>query len=67
MTSLEEMKAWVDAASYESLLRKWRFAISGDPHFQGEMGDYYIAAMKKKRDEVGDDEHVRASKRIGWE
>lgn len=64
--TMEQMKAWIDSASYESLLSRWRFAPAGSPWFQGEMGDYFANAMKKKREEVGDAEHVRASKNIGW-
>ena len=61
------MKAWIDAASYESLLSKWRFAAVGDPFFQGEVGQYYSATMARKRAEVGQSEAVMASKSIGWE
>jgi len=66
MTS-DEMKKWIDNASYEELLSKWRFAEAGDPFFQGEMGRYYEKRMYAKKNEVGDAEHVRASKSIGWE
>ena len=62
----EQMKTWIDNASYESLLSKWRFEPVGSPWFQGEIGDYYTAAMKKKREETSQDEQVAASKRIGW-
>jgi len=64
--SNDEMKKWLDGASYEELLRKWRFAPPWDPFFQGEMMDYFIKVMTRKRTEVGDKEHVRASKAIGW-
>lgn len=62
----KEMKEWIDNASYEELLRKWRFVPPGSPFFQGEVGNYFAEAMNKKRIEVGDAEHVRASKSIGW-
>lgn len=62
-----EQKAWIDAASYEALLSRWRFAPVGDPFLQGEAGQYYKEVMSRKRNEVGDDEHVRASKAIGWD
>lgn len=62
----EEMKRWIDAASYESLLSKWRNAPVGSPWFQGEIGEYYEQAMKTKREMVGDAGHVAASKAIGW-
>jgi len=61
-----EMKAEIDAMSYESMLRKWRFAPVGDPMFQGEVGDYYAKCMAEKRATEGNAEHVRASKSIGW-
>ena len=63
----EEIKAWIDNANYEDLLYKWRFVPTGSPFFQGEMGKYYEVIMARKRKEVGDAEHVRASKSIGWE
>lgn len=64
----EKYKNWIDNASYQDLLHKWRFALPGDPHFIGEVGDYYIAKMKELRDaENGNEMHVAASKAIGWE
>ena len=62
----EELKKWIDGASYEDLLRKWRSAPAGSPFFQGETGDYYAKVMAQKREAVGNAEHVRASKSIGW-
>jgi hypothetical protein len=62
----DAMKQWIDNASYEQLLSKWRNAPSGDPYFQGETGDYYAEVMKRKREEVGNAAHVAASKAIGW-
>ena len=60
----EEMKAWIDNASYEQLLSRNRFAPVGSPWFQGEIGDYYLKVMAKKKKEV---DHVQASKNIGWD
>ena len=60
------MKCWIDNASYRELLSRWRFARSGNPFFEGEVGDYYAKVMKCKREEVGDAEHTRVSKSIGW-
>ena len=62
----QEMKKWIDNASYEELLRKWRFAPTGSLFFQGEVAKHYDVVMARKRAEVGDAEHVRASKSIGW-
>lgn len=64
MTNLE-MKEWIDNATYEQLLGKWRFAPAGDTFFQGIVGAYYSEVMARKRSE-NPDEHVRASKSIGW-
>ena len=64
----EEMKKWIDSNSYETLLRRWRFAPAGsDPIFQGEIGDYYSKVMFKKRDALPAGEQVSASKNVGWE
>lgn len=60
----EQTKRWIDAASYEELLSKWRFASIGDPMFQGDTGDYYAAVMREKRKSA---DHVQDSKNIGWE
>jgi hypothetical protein len=62
----EQLKKQIDTMSYEDLLRRWRFAESGDPLFVGEVGHYYQETMRRKRAEVGDAAHTAASKRIGW-
>ena len=63
----EKIKQDIDSMDYESMLRRWRYAPVGDPIFQGEVGKYYSEVMKKKRKEIGNDAHVRASKKIGWD
>ena len=62
----EDLKRWIDSATYEQLLSRWRYAPVGDPMFRDEVGKYYSEVMAKKRDEVGHEEAVRASKNIGW-
>jgi len=62
----EEMKKWIDDASYEQLLSRWRSAPVGDPMFIGGVGSYYKEKMAEKQSQIGDEEAVRASKRIGW-
>lgn len=62
----EEMIKWINQASYEELLRHWRFAPSGDSFFIGEVGEYYRVVMSQKREQVGPAEHSRISKLIGW-
>lgn len=61
----QEMKDWIDSASYEQLLRRWRFSPTGDPFFNMDVGPYFEEVMARKRNE-DPDEHVRASKSIGW-
>lgn len=59
------IKEWIDNASYEALLSRWRFSPIGDPIFSGETGDYYAKVLARKRDEDLD-RHVSTSKSIGW-
>lgn len=65
-SEVASMMNWIDRASYEKLLRRWRQEPSGSPWFLGEVGVYYQEAMARRRAEVGNEEHVRASKAIGW-
>jgi hypothetical protein len=59
---IEEAKDWIDAQSYESLLREWLRAPVGDFKFTNkEVFEYYKAAMEKERDETFDN-GVSASK-----
>jgi hypothetical protein len=62
----QEMKDWVDNASYDELLSKWRFAPVDDPFFRADTGitDYYSNAMSIKRAATYDN-GVAASKRVG--
>jgi hypothetical protein len=60
-----EVKTEIDERSYESLLRLWRFAPSGEPMFEGESGEYYKDRLAKLRSENPADA-VAASARIGW-
>jgi len=62
-----KLKDWIDNASYEDLLQRWRFASCGDPFFQGETGQYYSRVMAEKKDKLSNSERVEISKRIGWE
>lgn len=62
-----KFKEWIDQASYYDLLFKWRFAHVGDPIFIGDVGEYFGKVINKKREEIGNDEHVKISKMIGWE
>ena len=65
MTDAERIE-WIEQASYEELLHKWRFEPSDSRWFQGEVGKAYGLTMRQRRIEVGNAEHVATSKRIGW-
>lgn len=62
----EEMIKWIDSAPYYDLLSRWRFAKPGDPFFVGEVGQYYSKVISEKRNQ-NSEEHVAASKHMGWE
>ncbi len=59
-------RAWIDAASYETLLHKWRHHPIGHPLFMGDTGRYYSKMLTARRLEVGIIEAANISKRIGW-
>ena len=61
----ESIKNWIDNATLEQLLHKWRFGEHGDEYFQGEAGAYYSRIMFAKRD-ADPAAWVRASKSVGW-
>jgi hypothetical protein len=63
----EAQKKWIDDSDYESLLQLWRFSKDSEPLLQGECGNYYKKVMFQKRDAVGPEEAVRASKSVGWD
>jgi hypothetical protein len=62
----KQLKQWIDNATYEQLLSKWRFADIGDCMFQGETGKYYSKILFEKRDQLDHKDQVQASKNIGW-
>lgn len=61
-----EEKQWIDEASYEDLLRKWRFTPLGDPYFVDDKvrSEYFVRVMADKKAQTN---HVFASKRVGWD
>ena len=60
-------KKWIDDASYEQMLAKWRHAPSDDPMFSGETGQYFKTVMMKKKSEISPEAAVQASKSVGWD
>ena len=50
----DQMTKWIDNASYQELLRKWRFTTVGDScFFLGDVGAYYTTAMAKPESTEG--------------
>jgi hypothetical protein len=67
MNIKKEHKDWIDAASYEQLLRKLRFSPAGDPLFVGDAGAYFQKVMGEKKILIGHEAAVAISKSIGWQ
>jgi len=61
-----ELQLWIDNASYEDLLRKWRFAPAGDPLFQLLTGKYYWLVMEQRKQELPPGQAAAISKKLGW-
>jgi hypothetical protein len=60
--SKEEMITWIDNASYEQLLFKWRFAPIGSEWFIGEVGKHYSDVLFSLDKNI----LVNTSKKVGW-
>lgn len=65
MKLTDEVKAKIDAMSYEQLLRMWRHTYAGNPMFEGESGEYFAKRMQEQKPEDVA-EVVRISKQVGW-
>jgi len=63
----DEMICWIDAATYQQLLERWRNAPCGDHMMIGEIGDYFVRVLREKRGQLTHNEQVTVSKRIGWD
>ena len=67
MELTKEHQRHIDSLPYETLLGRWRFAPCGDQWFQGQTGIYWKTRMADLCAQPGGhQEHVRASKSIGW-
>lgn len=63
----EELKKWIDDASYYQLLERNRFAPDGDIIFQGGAGAYFIEVMAEKKAKLSHGARVATSKAVGWD
>lgn len=67
MLTDQMMLDWIESATYEQLLQKWRFEPIGSPWFADTaVSDAFSAKFIKLRDEISDEERIGASKRVGW-
>lgn len=57
-----ELIEWINNASYEDLLKKWRFAPPG-PLFIDKVGQHFLYTMTDKRNKC---DYVKISKKVGW-
>lgn len=60
----QEMREWINAASYEQLLAKWRFEPVGSPWFQGRVGRHFEKVMAMRRAGTPFEERIAISKRL---
>ena len=68
MKLTDELKAQIDALSYEDLLSRWRYSPVGDKIFQDESGEYWAKRMAELSSRPGGNSvAVAASKAIGWD
>jgi len=65
--TVEEMKAFIDSASYAQLLYMNRFEPIGSPWMTGEIGEYFSHRFYELRETMTHGELVGASKSVGWE
>ncbi len=64
----KEQKMWIDTATYQQLLQRWRHSPLGeDSIFTGATGDYYRKVMMKRKSQLTKAEQVAISKAVGWE
>lgn len=65
--NVASMKAWIDSASYEELLARWRHTPTGSVWFQGAVGDHFHKVMQERRAALSPQEVTAASKAVGWD
>lgn len=59
-----ETKSFIDAMSYEEMLRRLRFSPIGDPFFVfDDVTQYFFEVMRKKELSVN---KAAISKKVGW-
>ena len=46
---IDRLKKWIDNASYDQLLYKWRYAPSDDPIFDSEIKEYYRKILFERK------------------
>ena len=64
MNISDEIKNEIDNMSYYELLKKWRFAPSGDSILSGDIGEYFSDKMTSKKYE--EKYPTKISELVGW-
>lgn len=67
MNTIEEKLEWIATASYEELLRRWRWEPIGSPWFKGELGPAFRKRMQQLRESMSISECVEVSRRVSWD
>ena len=62
----DEFKHWLSTASYEELLRKWRFVSPSDPILQGEYGVLFKERLLAVMSALDSEERIAVSKKVGF-
>lgn len=61
------LRKQIREASFEEILRLWRFSPIGSPVFEGPVGDLLTARYAAMRSSLSDAEWTALSKRVGWD
>lgn len=67
MMTQQQRLDWIKKASYEELLRLWRFEPVGSPWFSDEVvSEAFEESLKEKKAALGDGMAASVSKVVGW-
>lgn len=66
MTS-RALRKQIREASFEEILRLWRFSPIGSPFFEGPVGDLLTARYAAMRSSLSPAEWTALSKSVGWD
>ena len=44
-----DQKKWIDEASFEEMIERWKEGQANDPLFKGDTGGYFLDVIQMKR------------------